>query len=131
MSQTGSLRVHVFASRAQLPVADATVAVAKPQEDGRYELLAVQLTDPSGMAGPIVLPAPDFDLSQDPGLAIPFASYSVVVEHPDYHVALFQQLQIFSGVETLQNVPLLPLSTQDVSDGGGPEEVSTVTPQDL
>lgn len=130
MAQTGSLLIRVFASRAQLPISGATVAVFKVHEDGRYEALSVLMTDSSGVAGPIVLPAPDFDLSQTPGTEIPFSIYSVLVEHPDYNMALFRNLQVFSGVETVQNVPLMPLSVP-ASDEENGADTTTVTPQDL
>lgn len=130
MIQTGSLLVRVFTSRAQIPVPGATVAVSKVNEDGRYELLSVQMTDSSGMVGPIILPAPDFDLSQSPGMAVPFANYSMMVEHPDYNMALFNNLQIFSGVETVQNVPLMPLSVPAANEESD-ADTTTVTPQEL
>lgn len=130
MLQSGSLLVHVFTSRAQLPVSGATVTVAQRGQDGRYELLSVLMTDSSGLAGPIILPAPDLDLSQGPGQAIPFSSYTVAVEHPKYNMALFKDLQIFSGVETVQNVPLIPLSVPAANEESDASQ-TTVTPQDL
>lgn len=129
MAQTGTLIVHVFASRAQLPIQGATVLVAQRDDQGRYQLLSALITDESGIAGPIPLPAPDADLSQNPGTPLPFSSYSLVVEHPGYQVAVFQDLQIFSGVETTQSVPLIPLSIPQTSS---PEQQLTqVTPQPL
>ena len=129
MAQNGSLIVHVYASRAQLPIQGATVLVSQPDGQGRHQLLSVLITDESGVAGPIPLPAPDAALSQSPGSPLPFFSYSLVVEHPGYQVALFQDLQIFSGVETTQSVPLIPLSIPQQSS---PEQQLTqVTPQPL
>lgn len=129
MAQSGSLIVRVYASRAQLPIQGATVLVSQRDGQGQNQLYSALVTDESGIAGPISLPAPDADLSQNPGPPLPFASYSLVVEHPGYQVALFQDLQIFSGVETTQSVPLIPLSIPQQSS---PEQQLTqVTPQPL
>lgn len=129
MTQTGSLIVRVFASRAQLPIQGATVLVTQRDDQGRHQLISALITNESGLAGPISLPAPDMVLSQNPGTPLPFSSYSLVVEHPGYQVALFQDLQIFSGVETTQSVPLIPLSIPETDT---PEQqITQVTPQPL
>ncbi len=130
MSQTGSLLVRVFTSRAQIPVPGATVVVSAPEPDGRFQLLSVQMTNSSGVAGPIVLDAPDKELSQQPGSVVPFASYMMLAEHPDYRIAAFQGLQVFSGVESVLNVALIPLA-EPVLRGEDNVEMTVVTPQDL
>lgn len=132
MQETGSLRVRVFTSRAQLPIAGAAVILSGPVTDGRRELLSIQRTDSSGVAGTVVLNAPDAALSQDPGNKTPFASYSLVVEYPGYHVAVFDGIQVFSGIETVQDVALIPLPqpAQPENSGGGNNAV-VVIPQPL
>lgn len=129
MAQNGSLIVHVYASRAQLPIQGATVLVSQPDGQGRHQLLSVLITDESGVAGPISLPAPDAALSQSPGSPLPFSSYSLVVEHPGYQVAVFENLQIFSRVETTQSVPLIPLAIPESSTPR--PQFTNVTPQPL
>ncbi len=130
MSQTGSLVVYVSTSRAQIPIPGATVVVSSMKEDGRYELLAVRMTDSSGHTEPITLAAPDYALSQEPNLTVPFASYIMLVEHPDYRMTVFEGLQVFSGVETVQNVTLIPLSEPE-ANGSNDAEMTVVTPQEL
>ena len=117
MQETGSLRVRVFTSRAQIPIEGATVILSGPVREGRRELLSIQRTDSSGLTGVITLNAPDAALSQDPGNADPFASYTLVVEHPGYYVAVFEGIQVFSGVETQQDVSLIPLPQPQFPDG--------------
>lgn len=126
MPQTGTLLVRAFVSRAQIPVAGATAVVSTAGADGRQHILAVRITDESGIAGPFELPAPDVDSSLSPEMADPFSSYLLMVEHPGYELATFVGLQVFSGVQTLQDVPLVPLQTQGTGDG-----VTIVTPQPL
>ena len=126
MDQSGSLLVRVYVSAAQLPVSGATAAiyVRKPAE--RYQLLAVRITDESGIAGPVELPA-GTGMGLTPEAPAPFLDYQLLVEHPDYQLAIFEDLQVFPGVVTIQDVPLIPLSVPE-SPGSN---TTTVTPQEL
>jgi len=130
MPQTGSLVVRVYTSQeAQLPVSGATVIISSREEDGRRKVLSIQTTDESGGTRPFDLPAPNGSLGLSPGQAAPFSDYSLVVEHPDYFLATFERLQIFPGVETVQDVSLVPLP-QPMGEEGSAEPV-VVTPQPL
>lgn len=129
MAQTGSLIIRAFTSQAQLPVSGATVIISSPIEDGRRKVLSIQTTDESGGTQPVELEAPDLSFSESPGGAVPFSDYSLVIEHPDYYLATFEKLQVFPGVETVQNVPLVPLP-QPAGDNSDAAPV-VVTPQPL
>ena len=129
MAQTGSLIIRAFTSQAQLPVSGATVIISSPAEDGRRKVLSIQTTDESGGTQPVRLEAPDLSLSESPGGAVPFSDYSLVVEHPDYYLATFEKLQVFPGVETVQNVPLIPLPQP--SAGQDSTDPVVITPQPL
>ena len=101
MAQNGTLLVRTFLSDAQIPVSGATVVVSQPGENGKQKLLSIQLTDESGSTSPITLEAPDPSGSLAPGHnGSAFSNYTLVVEHPDYQLALFDNLQVFPGVET-------------------------------
>ena len=126
MSQTGSLIVRTFLSRAQLPVAGATAVVASAKEDGRHEILAVRITDESGIAGPFLLPAPEISSSLSPNQSGPFSSYTLLVEHPEYELAVYLDVQVFPGIQTIQDVHMVPAQTQGAGNG-----VTIVTPQPL
>lgn len=128
MAQSGTLIIRTFLSNAQIPISGATVIVSTPVGDGRQKLLSIQLTNESGVAGPITLEAPERSESTTPshnGSA--FSNYTLVVEHPDYQLALFDNLQVFPGVETVQDVPMIPLS----ANGRNESDLTTVTPQPL
>lgn len=125
MPQTGTLIVRTFVSRAQIPVPGSTVVVARTVGQ-QQEILAVRITDESGIAGPIELPAPEVASSLSPDQVDPFSSYTLLVEHPGFEVATFLDLQVFPGVQTIQDVPLVPTQIQGTGDG-----VTTVTPQPL
>lgn len=129
MPQTGSLIVRVFTSQAQLPVSGATVIISSRAKDNRYNVFSIQTTDSSGSTKSFRLDAPDLALSESPGGGPPFSDYSLVVEHPQYYLATFEKLQIFPGIETVQNVPLTPLPQPPA--GQDAAEPVIVTPQPL
>ena len=107
----GRLVVRVYASRAELPVVDATVVVTQRGDGGKYKLLSVQATDSSGMTQPITIPTPSLGASTHPGSQVPpFAVCDVWAEHPGYAMLLVEGVQIFDGVETLQDMELEPLT---------------------
>lgn len=129
MQQNGTLIVRVFVSRAQLPVSGATVIVAAAVPDGRHKILSIQITNESGVAGPISLETPGGS-GLTPGGPSPFSSYTLIVEHPGYELALFDGLQVFPGVETVQEVPLIPVAAAETPDNWN-IDTSVVTPQPL
>ena len=107
----GKLVVRVYASQAELPVVDATVVVTQKSPDGKYKLLSVQATDSSGTTQPITIPTPLLGESTHPGAQVPpFAVCDVWAEHPGYAMMLVEGVQIFDGVETLQDIELEPLT---------------------
>lgn len=128
MSATGTLLVRTFISSAQLPISGAVIIVSVPSDDGRQKLISLRLSDRSGLIEPIQLPAPDGELSRHPGNGAPvYSSYTLVVEHPEYQLAVFEEIQIFAGIETVQDVPLIPLSP----NGRTVQDTTIITPQPL
>ena len=113
MQATGTLSVRVFTSRAQIPLAGATVVVAERGEGGRWKLLSIQNTDSSGLIRPVTIDAPPMGESTSPGglpgPGLPFALCDVWAEQPGYIMLRVENVQIFPGVETVQNMQLIPL----------------------
>ena len=113
MQATGTLSVRVFTSRAQIPLEGATVVVASPGEEGKWKLLSIQNTDSSGLIRPVTIDAPALGESTSPGglpgPGLPFALCDVWAEQPGYAMLRMNGVQIFPGVETLQNMELIPL----------------------
>ena len=108
----GTLTVRVYTSQAQIPVAGATVVVTAPGKNGRRRLLSVQATDGSGEIRTISISAPELGESTSPqqsGSDAPFAVCNVWAEHPGYTMLEAEGVQIFPGVETVQNMELIPL----------------------
>lgn len=112
MADVGRLSVRVSTSRAELPVEGATVVVTQDGEDGTYKLLSVQVTDSSGLVRTIEIPTPETGESTHPNGGTPagFALCNVWAEHPGYAMLQVSGVQIFPGVETIQNMKLIPLA---------------------
>lgn len=113
MRATGRLTVRVYTSQAQIPLECATVVVTAPGERGKRKLLSVQATDSSGRIRTIELDTPALGESTAPGglpgNSGPCALCDVWAEHPGYMMLKMENVQIFPGVETVQDMELMPL----------------------
>ena len=104
---TGYIQVHAYESYAQLPLQDVTITVTAL--DGTA--IAMRLTDRSGRIEPITIVVPDRSesLSPDPGEQ-PFAVVNMIARKQDYEQIFVDDLQIFAGITTDQDLALIPLS---------------------
>ncbi len=109
MPTQGYLIVHAYTSNAQIPIEGVTIAVTQRQADGSVELLALRLTDESGRIEPIVIETPPFAASQAPSTDPPFAIVSLTADHPQFERIVAEEIQIFPGTTTDQNLQLIPL----------------------
>ena len=105
---TGFLKVQTVTSRAELPVAGATVTVSRLGADGSRELLSLQRSDESGMTAAISIPTPDLDNSLEPDQAQGWTDVQVGGSHPNFDGIVVRDVQIFPGVTTLQKLVLVP-----------------------
>lgn len=118
MESTGRLSVRVYTSNAQLPLEGATVVVTSQGTGGKRRLLSVQTTDSSGKIRPVVIQAPEAWESTAPrreGAPAPYAVCSVWAEAPGYAMLQVDGVQIFQGVETVQNMVMIPLTQGESS----------------
>ncbi|MCQ2471142.1 MAG: hypothetical protein MJ147_03800 [Clostridia bacterium] len=120
--QNGSLKVQVFAADHAFPVPSARVVVVLELLNGTREFFD-GLTDINGIVDDIILPAPARENSQSPSdsPALPYASYTTYVEHPDFVDARYTDVPVFAGIKSIQGVELIPL----VSVGNEPKYVET------
>ncbi len=117
MTSEGKLRVRVYASQAELPLEGTTVIVTQQGGMGKYRLLSVQATDSSGLIQPVDIPTPAVGESTHPiyGEEQVYALCSVWAEHPGYVMLQVNGVQIFPGVETVQEMELIPLGEGESS----------------
>ena len=107
MPSTGYIRIRAYQSRAELPLKD--VAVAITATDGTA--IALQLTDRSGLTQPVPIPVPDPQAGQTPDTGeIPFTSVNVYARLKGYEQIENEDVQIFPGVVTIQDLEMIPLS---------------------
>lgn len=129
MPSNGFLRVQTVTSRAELPVARATVTVSRLGTGGVRELLSLQRTDSSGLTVLVTIPTPDPANSLSPELPQGWTDVQIAASHPDFDGVVSRDVQIFPGVTTLQTLQMVPR-------GGMPTDLGrtddyTTPPQDL
>jgi hypothetical protein len=131
MESVGQLNVRVFTSQAQIPVEGATVVVTGEGKNGKRALWSVQSTDSSGGIRPVSMQTPAVGESTQPGQdEAPFAVCQVWAEHPGFAVLAVDGVQVFPGVETLQEMELIPLA-QGESSLSQPTQRRDISAQDL
>lgn len=128
MPATGLLTVRVYTSDAKLPIAGAAVTITQETKNGS-RLLASRITDESGKITPVRVDTPELSGSLSPGTNNPFAIVNVLVDHPDYERVLIENVQLFPGILTQQNVDLLPISVQP--EAWNMTEIIDITKQEL
>lgn len=107
LASTGYITVHAYTSFALLPVKD--VAISITATDGTA--IAMALTDRNGQIKQIPIPVPDREasLAPNPGEK-PFTNVNLYARARGYEQAEYENLQVFSGTVTNQNIELIPLS---------------------
>lgn len=107
LSATGYITVSAYTSFARIPLQD--VAVTVTSTDGTA--IAMRLTDRNGQIRPIEIPVPDLaaSLSPDSG-EIPFTRVNLYARLKGYEQIENENLQVFAGTTTNQNLEMIPLS---------------------
>ena len=84
------------------------IRITERTPEGSMKLLALRITDESGMIGPIVIEAPERAGSQAPGTGQPFTQVDLSAECPGYEQILVEGIQIFAGVRAIQELAMIP-----------------------
>ena len=107
LASTGYITVHAYTSYAQIPLEN--VAISITSEDGTA--IALRTTDRSGQIKPVAIPVPDRteSLTPDPG-EIPFTRVNLYARKKGFEQMEFENLQLFDGTTTNQNIEMIPLS---------------------
>lgn len=112
----GTLRVRAYTAGGALPVAGAIVRVRGASEDnGSVSFTSV--TDRDGLSELFTLPAPDRDLSLAPSPEeLPYSLYDLEISAEGYFTKHILGLTVFSGINSIQLVSMIPGSGRTVED---------------
>lgn len=105
----GSLFIRTTSAFRSIPVPGATVSVRRVTDNGGSELFAVLTTDADGETTTINVPAPPASNSYAPGGAIPYSLVNIEVAADGYYSVTVQNVPIFSGITSTQNINMIPL----------------------
>ena len=123
LPDTGYIQVSAYTSNARIPLKD--VAVTVTASDGTA--IAMRLTDLSGKIEQIAVPVPNRaeSLSPDAG-ELPFTRVNLYARLSGYTQIENEDLQVFAGTTTNQNLEMIPLSELPSSWG---EKELFITPR--
>ena len=107
LSSQGTIIARVFTSNARIPLRGAAVVFYRTDAGGARELLGLRLTNYDGMTDPLTVETPDLD-SADISSKAPYAQLDVFTDLNGYDRVLVRGAQIFTGIQTLQDVQLIP-----------------------
>ena len=123
---TGYIQVSAYTSNVRIPLKD--VAITVTATDGTA--IAMRLTDRNGKIDPIPIPVPDLSASQTPNTGqLPFTKVNLYARLQGYGQIENEDLQVFAGITTNQNLEMIPLS--ELPDSWGQKEVFFTPGQNL
>ena len=90
----------------------------------------MRITDRNGKITPIEIPVPDIAAGQTPDTGqIPFTAVNLYARHSGYEQIEMEDLQVFPGVTTDQNLEMIPIpESPDIWD---PAQILDTPPQNL
>ena len=123
----GYIQVHAYTSSARIPLQGVAVTITKP--DG--SAIAMRLTNRSGsLDSPVEIIVPDRSASQTPNTGIiPFTDVNLYDGFGNCETLEIENLQVFPGTITVQNLAMIPLS--ELPDSYNKTEIFNTPPQNL
>ena len=127
MSSTGYIQVHAYTGRAQIPLSGVAVTIT----DLTGSAIAMRLTNRSGtLDAPVEVSVPDRSASQTPDTGIlPYTAVNLYARLENYETIEIENLQIFPGTLTVQNLAMIPLS--ELPDSWNKTEIFNTPAQNL
>ena len=122
----GYIIVNVFTARNAIPLQNATVSIS---EINGGNILSFEHTDGDGLTQSLELQAPPRENSEAPEGGDAFSSYDIRIDYPGYYTRVINNVQIFDGQTSRQNVEMIPLPENTPRDKRLMTNV--VTPQNL
>jgi hypothetical protein len=112
----GYLQIRVSTAQGAIPLQDAQVVVRTPKERGDT-LVALLVSDRSGLTPIVSLPTVPRSMSQSPGNPTPFYSYLIDVTKEGYYAQYYQNVPVFDGIAAVQSVEMIPLPQNGIENG--------------
>jgi hypothetical protein len=108
MPDTGYIQVHAYTSYALIPLKDVAVTVT----DSGGSAIAMRLTNRSGQFDvPLEVETPNRSASLAPNSgSVPFTTVNIYARLDNYEAIEAENVQVFAGTVTLQNLEMIPLS---------------------
>ena len=108
MSATGYIQINAFTSDARLPLEDTAITITDPSGSA----IAMRLTGRNGaLENPVSITVPDRAASQTPNTGVvPFTTVNLYARHNGYETIEVENLQVFPGTITIQDLLLIPLA---------------------
>ena len=125
MAETGYIRARAYTSRAMIPLEDVAITVT----DSAGTLIAMRLTNESGLTDAIPVQTPDKTDSQKPEPFRPFTAVNLTARLNGYEQIAIENLQVFPETVTLQDLEMIPLS--ELPDRFDRAENFNIPPQNL
>lgn len=114
MAENGTLITRVYTSRTQIPISNATVTVIIRNADNTYQVLGERISDQSGNTTPVIIETPAIMASLSPGIPQSYALVEVWADHPNYRSMEIDNIEVFPGVQSIQDIPMIPLMKSEL-----------------
>ena len=119
--------MHAYTSDAHIPLQGAAITIT----DSSGTAIAMRLTNRNGgLDTPVAISVPDLSAGQTPNTGIiPFAIVNLYARIADYETIEIENLQVFPGTLTVQNLEMIPLS--ELPDSWNRMEIFNTPAQNL
>lgn len=117
----GDLKVRVFSGNIAFPIETAFVRIF----DDTNNEVREGYTNQSGIFDAKRLPTPNKSISKSPNFEKGYAGYKIIVTHPRFNTEIFENVPVFDGVESIQDVRMRigNETTEDLTVESEPEDL--------
>ena len=127
LSASGYIQVHAYTSNARIPLQGTAVTITGTDGTG----IAMRLTNRNGtLDTPVEITVPDQSASQTPNTGIvPYTSVNLYARLENFETIEIENLQVFAGTLTVQDLLMIPLS--ELPESWNRLEIFNTPPQNL
>lgn len=115
LNEYGSFAVNASTADEATPVSGVVVRIVGADDDNDY-VIRTLITDEDGRTDKIELPAKNRADSLSPGAnEIPYSKYNLEIIKDGYYTKHINGVGVFSGVESIQIVSMIPISDKKIA----------------